>query len=133
MFGIPIMIIRKTSVFTESVPYKDRIRLHYRDEPISGHEEVLVEVIQHPNCTEAIISECGENFKLQSNVNCLLKSLAKRKSALQSMPKILRKNGHTITNHRHMDTVAVMGANGKKQKVKDQATMHPKGKDTSPF
>jgi len=36
--------------------------LHYRDEPTSGHEEVIVDVIQHPNCTEAIISECGEKF-----------------------------------------------------------------------
>ncbi len=52
----------KTSVFTETVSYKDRIRLQYRDEPTSGHEEVIVEVIQHPNCTEAIISECGEKF-----------------------------------------------------------------------
>ena len=26
----------KTSVFTETIPYKDRIRLHYRDEPTSG-------------------------------------------------------------------------------------------------
>ncbi len=52
----------KTSVFTESIPYKDRIRLHYRDEPTSGHEEIVVDVVQHPNCTEAIISECGEKF-----------------------------------------------------------------------
>ncbi len=54
----------KTSVFTESVPYKDKIRLHYRDEPTSGHEEIIVDVIQHPNCTEAIISECGEKFSI---------------------------------------------------------------------
>ena len=52
----------KTSVFTETIPYKDRIRLHYRDEPTSRLEEVIVDVIQHPNCTEAIISECGEKF-----------------------------------------------------------------------
>ncbi|WP_082732048.1 outer spore coat protein CotE [Sporosarcina sp. HYO08] len=52
----------KTSVFTESVPYRDRIRLHYRDEPTSAHEEVIVSVIQHPNCTEAVISDCGEKF-----------------------------------------------------------------------
>lgn len=52
----------KTSVFTETIPYKDRIRLHYRDEPTSRHEEVLVNVIQHPNCTEAIISKCGGKF-----------------------------------------------------------------------
>lgn len=52
----------KTSVFTECVSYKERIRLHYRDEPTSGNEEIIVNVIQHPNCTEAIISECGEKF-----------------------------------------------------------------------
>lgn len=52
----------KTSVYTESVSYKDRIRLHYRDEPTSKHEEVIVNVIQHPNCTEAVISKCKEKF-----------------------------------------------------------------------
>ena len=52
----------KTSVFTETISYRDRIRLNYRDEPTSRHEEVIVNVIQHPNCTEAIISKCGKNF-----------------------------------------------------------------------
>ncbi|MHC8516475.1 outer spore coat protein CotE [Sporosarcina sp. OR05] len=52
----------KTSVYSESVPYKDRIKLHYRDEPTSGQEEIIVSVVQHPNCTEALISECGEKF-----------------------------------------------------------------------
>ena len=52
----------KTSVFTETIAYKDKIRLHYRDEPTSRHEEIIVNVIQHPNCTEAIISKCGEKF-----------------------------------------------------------------------
>lgn len=52
----------KTSVYTESVPYKDRIRLHYRDKPTSKHEEVIVNIIQEPNCTEAIISKCKEKF-----------------------------------------------------------------------
>lgn len=52
----------KTSVFTETISYKDRIRLHYRDEPTSRHEEVIVNVVQHPNCTEATISKCGEKF-----------------------------------------------------------------------
>lgn len=52
----------KTSVFTETIPYKDRIRLHYRDEPTSRHEEIIVNVVQHPNCIEAIISKCGNHF-----------------------------------------------------------------------
>lgn len=55
----------KTSVYSESVPYKDRIRLHYRDEPTSGHEEIIVNVAQHPNCTEALISDCGEKFVIK--------------------------------------------------------------------
>lgn len=52
----------KTSVFTETISYKERIRLRYRDTPTSRHEEVHVNVIQHPNCVEAIISKCGEKF-----------------------------------------------------------------------
>ena len=54
----------KTSVYTESIPYKDKIAFHYRDEPTSGHEEIIVNVAQHPNCTEASISECGQNFSI---------------------------------------------------------------------
>ncbi|MEK4245310.1 outer spore coat protein CotE [Psychrobacillus sp. FSL K6-2684] len=44
----------KTSVFTETVNYKDRIKLSFRDKDSTG-EEVHVRVIQQPNCTEAII------------------------------------------------------------------------------
>ena len=44
----------KTSVFTETINYKDRIKLHYRDKDSTG-EEVHVRVLQQPNCTEAII------------------------------------------------------------------------------
>ncbi|BAQ10594.1 spore coat protein e [Bacillus sp. OxB-1] len=54
----------KTAVFTESVPYKDQIRLNYRDEPTSGQEDILVTVLQHPNCTKATISDCGEKFNI---------------------------------------------------------------------
>ncbi|WJY28665.1 MULTISPECIES: outer spore coat protein CotE [Sporosarcina] len=55
----------KTSVFTETVPYKDTIKLRYRDEPSSSKEEIRVEVLQQPNCTEAIISECQEKFQIK--------------------------------------------------------------------
>nr|WP_269136081.1 outer spore coat protein CotE [Sporosarcina cyprini] len=55
----------KTSVYTECISYKDRIRLNYRDEPTSGQEEVIVNVVQHPNCTEAVISDCGEKFVIK--------------------------------------------------------------------
>lgn len=54
----------KTSVFSETVPYKERIKLYYRDEESLGVEEVHVRVIQQPNCTEAIITPNGEQFKV---------------------------------------------------------------------
>ena len=52
----------KTAVFSESVPYRERIKLRYRDEEPSGKEEVHIRVLQHPNCTEAVISPDGEHF-----------------------------------------------------------------------
>ena len=53
----------KTSVFTETINYKDRIKLHYRDKDTTG-EEVHVRVLQQPNCTEAIIISGGTQFQV---------------------------------------------------------------------
>ncbi|MDI2588480.1 outer spore coat protein CotE [Psychrobacillus sp. NEAU-3TGS] len=53
----------KTSVFTETIQYKDRIKLHYRDRDSTG-EEVHLRVLQQPNCTEAIIIEKGTKFQV---------------------------------------------------------------------
>ncbi|MER2170891.1 MAG: outer spore coat protein CotE, partial [Psychrobacillus psychrodurans] len=53
----------KTSVFTETINYKDRIKLHYRDKDSTG-EEVHVRVLQQPNCTEAIIISGGTQFQV---------------------------------------------------------------------
>ena len=55
----------KTSVYSETVPYKEKIRLHYReDDDIHGSEEVHVIVYQQPNCTEAVITSDGEQFQV---------------------------------------------------------------------
>lgn len=54
----------KTSVFSETVPYRERIKLHYREDDSQGVEDVHVRVIQQPNCTEAIITPDGEQFKV---------------------------------------------------------------------
>lgn len=55
----------KTSVFSETVAYKERIKLHYReDDNIHGVEEVHVQVYQQPNCTEAVITPDGELFQV---------------------------------------------------------------------
>lgn len=53
----------KTSVFTETIHYTDRIKLHFRDKDSTG-EEVHVRVLQQPNCTEAIIIEKGTKFQV---------------------------------------------------------------------
>ncbi|TQR04799.1 outer spore coat protein CotE [Psychrobacillus soli] len=53
----------KTSVFTETIHYKDRIKLYFRDRDSTG-EEVHVRVLQQPNCTEAIIIEKGTKFQV---------------------------------------------------------------------
>lgn len=53
----------KTSVFTETIHYTDRIKLHYRDKDSTG-DEVHVRVLQQPNCTEAIIIEKGTKFQV---------------------------------------------------------------------
>ena len=76
----------KTSVFTETVPYKDRIRLHYRDEPTSGHEEIIVNVTQHPNCTEAVISDDGDYFKISVERELLAEVVGETKVAISVHP-----------------------------------------------
>ncbi len=54
----------KTSVFSETVPYRERIKLHYREEDTHGVEDVHLRVAQQPNCTEAVITSDGEQFKV---------------------------------------------------------------------
>ncbi|GKV64117.1 spore coat protein E [Sporosarcina sp. NCCP-2331] len=76
----------KTSVFTESVPYKDKIALHYRDEPTSKHEETIVSVIQHPNCTEASISECGKNFAISIERELVVEMVGETKVSVTIHP-----------------------------------------------
>jgi len=54
----------KTSVFSETVPYRERIKLHYREEDTHGVEDVHLRVAQQPNCTEAVITSDGKQFKV---------------------------------------------------------------------
>ena len=54
----------KTAVFTETISYKDRIKLKYRDGEESDSNEVKVRVLQQPNCIEAVISKNGELFNV---------------------------------------------------------------------
>lgn len=46
----------KTAVYTQSVQYKDKIKLHFRDGEKSDSNAVKVKVLQQPNCVEAVIA-----------------------------------------------------------------------------
>lgn len=54
----------KTAVYTETIHYKDRVKLHYRDEEVIESNDCHVRVIQQPNCVEAIITQNGECFNI---------------------------------------------------------------------
>lgn len=54
----------KTSVFSETVPYRDKVKIQYREGSQPSVEEIKVRVVQHPSCEEAIISPEGEQFQV---------------------------------------------------------------------
>ena len=121
----------KTSVFTESVPYKDRIRLHYRDEPTSGHEEVIVDVIQHPNCTEAIISECGEKFLITIERELVAEVVGETKVNITIHPTDFEEEWSfrdESSSHEHGHS-----QEHEQGKGRDPGHDHKKGKDSSSF
>lgn len=46
----------KTAVYTQSVQYKDKVKLHFRDGEKNDSNSVKVKVLQQPNCVEAVIA-----------------------------------------------------------------------------
>ncbi|MBP3039514.1 outer spore coat protein CotE [Bacillaceae bacterium Marseille-Q3522] len=52
----------KTEVVTERVKYTDVIKLKYRDPDSIDDLDVVVRVLQQPNCTEAVISPNGNKI-----------------------------------------------------------------------
>jgi len=56
----------KTEVVTETVKYKDVIKLKYRDDNFSGDDcDVIVNVLQQPNCLEVSISPNGNKIVVE--------------------------------------------------------------------
>lgn len=55
----------KTAVFTETVSYKDRIRLTFRDNDCKDSDDVKVCVLQQPNCIEAVITKHGDKINVK--------------------------------------------------------------------
>ena len=76
----------KTSVYTETISYKDRVRLHYRDGATGGPEDVYIKVIQQPNCTEAVITKCGEKFSVSVERELLAEVVGETKVCVQVHP-----------------------------------------------
>lgn len=46
----------KTAVFTQTVHYKDRVKLHFREGEHNSSNQVKIRVLQQPNCVEAVIA-----------------------------------------------------------------------------
>ncbi|MBB5323589.1 spore coat protein E [Anoxybacillus tepidamans] len=57
----------KTEVVTETVSYTDVVKLRYRDDDavISDDSDIIVRVIQQPNCLECTISSNGSKIVVQ--------------------------------------------------------------------
>jgi len=76
----------KTAVYTETIPYKDRIKLHYRDEEIIDSNEVHVKVLQQPNCIEAIINQKGDSFNIVIEREFLVEVIGETKIVVSVHP-----------------------------------------------
>lgn len=55
----------KTAVITERVNYTDVVKLKYRDPNCHDDREIVVKVIQQPNCIEACITSCGNKVEVE--------------------------------------------------------------------
>jgi spore coat protein E len=76
----------KTAVYTETIHYKDRIKLHYRDEEIIDSDEVHVKVLQQPNCIEAIINQKGDSFNIVIEREFLVEVIGETKIVVSVHP-----------------------------------------------
>jgi spore coat protein E len=59
----------KTSVFSETVPYKERIKLHYREDDTQGVEDIHVRVVQQQIVLSHYHAD-GEQFKVTVESTC---------------------------------------------------------------
>ncbi|MGM9926330.1 MAG: outer spore coat protein CotE [Bacillus sp. (in: firmicutes)] len=55
----------KTGVKTEKVQYTDEVQLRYRDPDYNDDREIVVKVIQQPNCIEARIKQGGQEIEVE--------------------------------------------------------------------
>lgn len=69
----------KTSVATEKVDYKDVIKLHYRDPDCLDDKDVSANVVQQPNCVEAVISKKGNKILVTTEREFLVEVIGETK------------------------------------------------------
>ena len=69
----------KTEVRTEKVPYKDTIKLKYRDQTVYDDNEVIAKVIQQPNCIECLITPDGEKISVHVEREFLVEIIGETK------------------------------------------------------
>ncbi|MFZ3587839.1 outer spore coat protein CotE [Bacillus sp. DJP31] len=78
----------KTEVVTETVHYKDTVKLRYRDENFFGDDhEVIARVIQQPNCLEATISPNGNKVIVQVEREFLVEVIGETKVCVAVSPE----------------------------------------------
>ncbi|MFD1735898.1 outer spore coat protein CotE [Bacillus salitolerans] len=77
----------KTEVVTETVSYKDVVKLRYRDENFFGDEhEVIARVVQQPNCLEATISPNGHKVVIEVEREFLVEVIGETKVCVAVNP-----------------------------------------------
>ena len=76
----------KTAVYTETIPYRDRIKLHYRDDEVGDSNDVHARVLQQPNCIEAVIAPCGEKIKVLVEREFLVEVVGETKVCIHVHP-----------------------------------------------
>ncbi|WAA13520.1 outer spore coat protein CotE [Fervidibacillus halotolerans] len=69
----------KTEVATERVSYKDVIKLKYKDDKTIEDKDVIVKVLQQPNCSEAVISSNGNKIVVTAERELLVELIGETK------------------------------------------------------
>jgi len=106
--------------------------LHYRDEPTSGQEDILVNVLQHPNCTEAIISDCGEKFIISIERELLAEVVGETKVAISVHPHSFEEEwpyNDESSNHQVHEPEMKSAPDA----VKTEGSEPRRGRDSKPF
>lgn len=95
---------------------------------MSGQEEIIVNVLQHPNCTEALISECGEKFVIKVERELVAEVVGETKVCITVHPHQFEEEwsfkDESSSHHGHDQN---------HQKVEEEKRHEDRGRDSRPF